>query len=204
MGKSVITATQMLESMVTSVTPTRAEAADISNAILDGSDALMLSSETAISNDPANVVQVMKKIMMKTEIKNSVKLGVSCWGDIMQNDSSEAIANGASRIASLVHASCIVCLTSSGSTARRIAKFRPNVPIYVFTNSDHVCRLSELFWGCRAFKTYLTEDVQQSIQHVKNQLLKDSLVQPLDKIVVTLGIPMGVAGSTNLIQIVTV
>ncbi|MCE5222875.1 pyruvate kinase [bacterium] len=203
MGKSVITATQMLESMITSVTPTRAEAADISNAILDGSDALMLSAETAVSSDPVNVIHVMKKIITKTEVKHCNKVSWGGLAETLQSEPSEAIANGAARIASLIHASCIVCLTSSGSTARRIAKFRPNVPIYVFTNSDHVCRICELFWGCRAFRTYLTEDVQQSIQHVKTQLMQLSLIQPMDKIVFTLGTPMGIAGSTNLIQIVT-
>lgn len=203
MGKPVITATQMLESMITSPTPTRAEAADIANAIMDGSDALMLSAETAVSSNPVNVIQVMKRIMTKTEVKLSHKSSCGSLAETLQSEPSEAIANGAARIAGLIHASCIVCLTSSGSTARRIAKFRPSVPVYVFTNSDHVCRICELFWGCRAFQANLTEDIQQSIRLVKNQLLQLSLIHPADKIVFTLGIPMGVAGSTNLIQIVT-
>lgn len=193
----------MLESMITSPTPTRAEAADIANAIMDGSDALMLSAETAVSSNPVNVIQVMKRIMTKTEVKLSHKSSCGSLAETLQSEPSEAIANGAARIAGLIHASCIVCLTSSGSTARRIAKFRPSVPVYVFTNSDHVCRICELFWGCRAFQANLTEDIQQSIRLVKNQLLQLSLIQPADKIVFTLGIPMGVAGSTNLIQIVT-
>lgn len=204
LGKPVITATQMLESMVHSQTPTRAEAADIANAILDGTDTLMLSAETAISDDPVLVVKTMRRIIEKSE---SMVDKQKNWIDLsktVQNDVSDAIAFSAARTANFIKASCIVCLTSSGSTARRIAKYRPDVPIYVITEDPIVFNLSELFWGTKPILLPLTENVQESIQIASDYLLACQYVKKGDRVVVTLGIPMGVAGSTNLIEVVNI
>jgi len=203
LGKPVITATQMLESMIHSQTPTRAEAADIANAILDGTDALMLSAETAVSSDPVRVVKMMRRIIEKSESTIDPRKN---WGEVattVATDVSDAIAYSAARSANFIKASCIICLTSSGSTARRIAKYRPDVPIYVLTDSVKVRNLSELFWGTKPLMVPLTRDVQESIEIARKFLLENHFAKPGDKGVFTLGIPMGVSGSTNLIEVIT-
>lgn len=204
LGKPVITATQMLESMVYSQTPTRAEAADIANAILDGTDTLMLSAETAISADPVLVVKTMRRIIEKSESMVDTQKNWRDLSSTVQNDVSDAIAFSAARTANFIKASCIVCLTSSGSTARRIAKYRPDVPIYVLTEDPSVYNQSELYWGTKPILIPLTENVQESIQIASDFLLASHLVKKGDRVVVTLGIPMGVAGSTNLIEVITI
>lgn len=203
-GIPVITATQMLESMVESPTPTRAEAADIANAILDGTDAVMLSAETAISRDPALVVKTMRKIIEKTESHVNYDQLVDSQSQYIHNDVSDSIANSASRIAQSINATCIVCLTSSGSTARRISKYRPRAPIYSITNDKHVVNVCELMWGVMPILAPLNDDVQKSIDQAIQYLLDQKWVKSGDRIVITLGIPMGVSGSTNMIQVVII
>lgn len=204
LGKPVITATQMLESMVHSQTPTRAEAADIANAILDGTDALMLSAETAVASDPVLVVKTMRRIIEKSESMVDTQKN---WRDLsttVANDISDAIAFSAARTANFIKASCIVCLTSSGSTARRIAKYRPDVPIYVLTDDPMVYNLSELYWGTKPILIPLTGDFQESIQIASEYLLSNKYIKKGDRVVVTLGIPMGISGTTNLIEVITI
>ena len=120
----------------------------------------------------------------------------------VKNDVSDAIANSASRIAKTIQATCIVCLTSSGSTARRISKYRPQVPIYSMTNNAHIISVSELMWGVTPYLIPLTEDVQESIDLAIQFLKERHMVAQGNRVVFTLGIPMGVSGSTNLIQVV--
>jgi pyruvate kinase len=204
LGKPVITATQMLESMIFSQTPTRAEAADIANAILDGTDALMLSAETAIAVDPVLVVKTMRRIIEKSESMVDTQKNWRDLSSTVQNDVSDAIAFSAARTANFIKASCIICLTSSGSTARRIAKYRPDVPIFVLTDDPIVLNLSELFWGTKPILIPVTENVQESIQIATDFLFSRHLIKKGDRVVITLGIPMGVAGSTNLIEVVTI
>lgn len=201
MGIPVITATQMLESMVESPTPTRAEAADIANAILDGSDAVMLSAETAVSKDPVNVIRTMRKIIEKTESHVDYQKLIDERSRFVQNDVSDAIANGASRIAKTINASCIVCLTSSGSTARRISKYRPQVPIYSMTSNANIISVCELMWGVIPLHVPLTDHVQESISIAVKYLIDLHQAKAGDHIVFTLGLPMGVSGSTNLVQV---
>lgn len=204
LGKPVITATQMLESMIHSQTPTRAEAADIANAILDGTDALMLSAETAISADPVLVVKTMRRIIEKSESMVDTQKNWRDLSNTVANDISDAIAFSAARTANFIKASCIICLTSSGSTARRIAKYRPDVPIYVLTDDPVVLNLSELYWGTKPILIPLNENVQESIKIATEFLLSGHYIKKGDRVVVTLGIPMGVSGTTNLIEVITI
>lgn len=203
-GKPVITATQMLESMVNSPTPTRAEVTDVANAILDGTDAVMLSAETAVSSNPERVVQTMQRIVQKTESKLDYRKLISILSETVQNDVSDAIAFSAARIASNVKASCIICLTSSGSTARRIAKYRPEIPILALASSERVQNLCELFWGVKPLEANLTEDVEESIEISKHIILDKGYAKEGDRVVFTLGTPMGVSGTTNLIEVLTI
>lgn len=204
-GKPVITATQMLESMVKSPTPSRAEVTDVANAILDGTDAVMLSAETAVSDDPVRVVTTMRRIVEKTESKINYRKRLSDLSETVQNDDiSDAIAFSAARVASDVNASCIVCLTSSGSTARRIAKYRPEIPILAIAGSKRVQSLCELMWGVEPLEANLTEDVSESIEISKRIILEMKYAKKGDRVVFTLGTPMGVSGTTNLIQVLTI
>jgi pyruvate kinase len=204
MGKPVITATQMLESMIKSATPTRAEAADIANAILDGTDAVMLSAESAISSNPVWVVQTMRKIVSRAENSFEKDTFNNSMSHTVQNNISDAIAFSASRTAGYINASCIVCLTSSGSTARRIAKYRPDAPIIAICINERVRNQCGLFWRTKAFHFSLSDNVQESMRLTQEFLLKNKLVNPGDKVIVTLGTPIGQKGNTNLIQVVTI
>lgn len=203
-GKPVITATQMLESMVTSPTPTRAEVTDVANAILDGTDAVMLSAETAASVNPEIVVQTMQRIVQKSESKMDYKKLWNILSETVQNDVSDAIAFSAARVAGDVNASCIVCLTSSGSTARRIAKYRPEIPILALSSSKRVENICELFWGVKPLEANLTNNVEESIEISKHIILEKEYAKSGDKIVFTLGTPMGVSGTTNLVEVITI
>ncbi|MFN3485306.1 MAG: pyruvate kinase, partial [Planctomycetota bacterium] len=139
-GKIVITATQMLRSMVDSPQPTRAEATDVANAALDGTDAVMLSEETAVGNYPLEAVRVMRRILEEAEPL------VQPRRDVLGPDASDALAHTASGLAERVGASAIVVLTSTGFTARKIACYRPRIPILVLTNSEVVRRRLSLVW----------------------------------------------------------
>lgn len=204
-GKPVITATQMLESMVKSPTPTRAEVTDVANAILDGTDAVMLSAETAVSADPAGVVVTMRRIIEKTENSINYRRRLNDLSETVQRDDiSDAIAFSAAKVASDVNASCIACLTSSGSTARRIAKYRPEIPILAITSSKRVQNLCELLWGVEPLEANLTEDISESIEISSRIILEKGYAKKGERIVFTLGTPMGVSGTTNLIQVYTI
>ena len=203
-GKPVITATQMLESMVHNPTPTRAEVADIANAVLDGTDALMLSAETAVSHDPISVVKIMRKIIENTEESiHNEQIRTHIAGKNQLN-LSDAIAYAASSIADDIKASYVVCLTTSGSTAQRISKYRPSVPILVLSNSEKVLNMCELLWGVKPIYAELTDDVAESIEISKKKLSEYKLTKPGDRIVFTLGTPMGVSGTTNLIEVINI
>jgi pyruvate kinase len=204
MGKPVITATQMLESMIKSATPTRAEAADIANAILDGTDAVMLSAESAVSSNPVWVVETMRKIVSRAEKAFDKENFDSIMVHTVQNNISDAIAFSAARTAGYINASCVVCLTSSGSTARRIAKYRPDASIIAVCDNEKTQNQCGLFWRTRAYFLPLNENVQEAMNITQEFLLNHHLVNPGDKIVVTMGMPLGYKGNTNLIQVITV
>ena len=204
MGRPVITATQMLESMIKSATPTRAEAADIANAILDGTDAVMLSAESAVASNPVWVVKTMKKIVVKAEKAFEKENFDNTMTHAVQNNVSDAIAFSAAKTAGYINASCVVCLTSSGSTARRIAKYRPYASIIAVCSDERIQNQCGLFWRTRAYHLSLNENVQESMAITQEFLLNNHLVSPGDKIVVTMGIPLGHKGNTNLIQVISI
>ncbi len=204
MGRPVITATQMLESMIKSATPTRAEAADIANAILDGTDAVMLSAESAVASNPVWVVKTMKKIVVKAEKAFEKENFDNTMTHAVQNNVSDAIAFSAAKTAGYINASCVVCLTSSGSTARRIAKYRPDASIIAVCSDERIQNQCGLFWRTRAYHLSLNENVQESMAITQEFLLNNHLVSPGDKIVVTMGIPLGHKGNTNLIQVISI
>ena len=199
-AKPVITATQMLESMIENPRPTRAEASDVANAVLDGSDALMLSGETAIGNYPVRVVEAMDLIIREAERQDlHPSLGPeSSW---LTDSLTESISYNAYELADQVDAKAIACLTSSGKTARAISRHRPNIPIYAFTNYEKVVQQLTLTWGTKAFAIPFQRDTDGAVQLVLEILKSRGLVQTGDRVVLTAGMPLPARGRTNMIQV---
>jgi len=202
MARPVITATQMLRSMVDSPRPTRAEASDVANAILDGTDAVMLSEESAIGNYPVRAVEMLVRIARVTE---SAETGWEYLQERISADSpARAIARSACVLARDTGAAAIVAATSSGSTARQIARFRPRVPIVGLTPSAAVARRLSLSRGvvpavARHFAT--TEEI---FEEARRSCRDTGLVPAGARIVVTAGLPISAAGTTNLVHLVEV
>lgn len=201
LGKIVITATQMLESMTQNPRPTRAEASDVANAIIDGTDAVMLSGETASGAHPIEAVQTMARIVSKTETATEDGLGGPHRFVYDDDDFSSAICQAAAYAAGHLKAKAIACFTERGSTARKLAKFRPPAPILAFTPSDFTARQLNLAWGVRAWQVKPCHSTDEQIAQADAELLRSGLVQPDDKIVVILGAPVTLSGSTNLMKL---
>jgi pyruvate kinase len=200
-AKPVITATQMLESMITSVRPTRAEVTDVANAIFDGSDAIMLSAETSVGKHPVEAVRMMAKITREVEggiSYENILAERSAW---LKSETDELISYNACHIASRLRAAAIVAFTQSGSTAQRVSKYRPRAPVLALTSSEPVSRRLTLYWGVRGVKitepTSLIELFATAARHCKEL----GLAKAGELIVITGGIPIGIAGTTNLLKI---
>jgi pyruvate kinase len=203
----VITATQMLESMVDNPRPTRAEASDVANAVLDGSDAVMLSAETAVGDDPVRVVEVMDKIIRKAEDHwNDYRQSLAVTpGKLERTDSvTGSVSFTACRLAEQVDAEAICCLTNSGATARSIARHRPSMPIYAFTDSEHVVGQLGVLWGTRAFHIPFQQDTDRGIARVHSVLRERNVVPPNARVVITAGMPLPARGRTNMVHVSTV
>ncbi|HZE95601.1 MAG TPA: pyruvate kinase [Planctomycetota bacterium] len=195
-GKMVITATQMLRSMVDSPQPTRAEATDVANAVLDGTDAVMLSEETAAGNYPVESVRMMDRILSEAEPLLIPRT------DLMSPDPADAIAQTTCILSERVNAQAIVVPTSSGFTAKKIASYRPRIPILVLTNSDLVRRRLSLVWGIQALiAPWFTEGA------LVLERFRDSVrgILPAGAtVVMTAGWPFAGPGTTNLVHVTTV
>jgi pyruvate kinase len=200
-GKPVITATQMLESMVRSATPTRAEAADVANAVLDGSDALMLSEETAIGSYPVEATQTMVKIALEAEAMFPYeKILRSQWQDVLP-EVNDAAARAACQMAHQVQARAIVAFTTGGTTALRVSKYRPYHPILAVTPSASVVSRLSLAWGVLPLKKPEPATLEEVFELASQAALEANLAKRGDLIVIVAGIPLGVPGSTNLVKI---
>ena len=204
MSKPVITATQMLESMVENPRPTRAEASDVANAVLDGSDAVMLSAETAVGNHPVRVVKSMTEIIRRAEAhwqKNRPSLAMTPGKLERTEDVTESVSFTACRLAEQVGAGAICCLTNSGATARSIARHRPSMPIYAFTDDERVVGQLGVLWGTQAFHIPFQQDTDQGIARVHGVLREHDLAQPGDRVVITVGMPLPARGRTNTVHV---
>jgi pyruvate kinase len=204
-GKPVITATQMLESMVHSPRPTRAEASDVANAILDGTSAVMLSGETAIGRYPVETVRTMGRVVEKAEsIFDPEDWRRSLNLDLLRADETAAVAHSAVLLAHLLKAKAIITTTTSGTTPRLVSKFRPSQPILCACWSERVRAQLALAWGVNAISIPTIENTDQAIQAAIDAFLKLKAVKIDDQVVVTAGYPPGEAGNTNLILVETV
>ena len=203
-GKPVITATQMLESMINNPRPMRAEVSDVANAVLDGSDAIMLSGETAVGNHPVQVVEVMSRIVEEAERHRwqyQNPLSKSVERRFISEDVTESVSFTAVDLAEQVGATAIACLTATGTTARAIARHRPGMPLHAFTDDERVMRRLHLLWGTTSFLIPFQRDTDEGVQSVHSILRERELVRSGDLIVITAGMPLPAKGRTNMIQV---
>lgn len=199
-GKPVITATQMLDSMVKNPRPTRAETSDVANAIIDGTDAVMLSAETASGDHPVESVETMVRVALEVESSGFMRRPEQ--GPEISRGIAQAVADSACRAAGALKAKAIVVFTQSGSTAALISCFRPLTPIIAFTNSTEIRRRLTMFWGVRCTEVGITENTDQQIFEVEKRLLASGFRKG-DVVVITMGIPIETRGSTNLMKVHT-
>jgi len=203
-SKPVITATQMLESMVDNPRPTRAEASDVANAVLDGSDAVMLSAETAVGYHPVRVVEAMNQIIRKAEghwQEHRPSLAMRPGRLERSEDVTESVSFTACRLAEQVGAQAVCCLTNSGATARSIARHRPSMPIYAFTDDERVVGQLGVLWGAEVFYIPFQQDTDQGIARVHSVLRDHQLVESGEHVVITVGMPLPARGRTNTVHV---
>ena len=201
-GKPVVVATQMLESMITSPTPTRAEVSDVATAIYDGADAVMLSAESAAGQYPCEAVQMMDRIANSVERDPSYQARVHFTQTRLEPTTADALAGSARQIAYTVSATAMVCYTSSGATARRIARERPPVPLLAMSPSQHTARRMGLLWGVHAVHSRDVASFEEMVEKGKRMALRHQIAKGGERIVLMAGIPFGTAGSTNVLHVV--
>jgi len=203
-GKPVITATQMLDSMQRNPRPTRAEASDVANAIFDGTDAIMLSGETAAGKYPVESVQTMARIAERAESALEYREIFLRRASGQQTTVTEAISQAVANSALDLDADVIITSTESGYTARMVSKYRPKAPIIAVTPSEHVMRTLQLVWGVIPVLGRPAKTTDEMFEIAVNGAVKSGFVKLGDTVVITAGVPVGRSGSTNLIKIHTV
>ncbi|HEY8449498.1 MAG TPA: pyruvate kinase [Bacillota bacterium] len=204
LGKPVITATQMLESMVVHARPTRAEASDVANAIFDGSDAVMLSAETAVGRYPIEAVRVMARIAERAERELDHDGWLRRTGPRQQPTITDAISFACCSTARALGAAAILTATQSGHTARMVSRYRPSAPIVAATPVEGVARKLSLVWGVTPVVVPATRITDEMISIAVEAAQAAGLIKPGALVVMTAGVPVGVPGTTNLVQVLTV
>jgi len=201
-GKPVITATQMLESMVHNPQPTRAEVTDVANAILDGTDAVMLSGETAIGKYPERAVRMMNKIALVTEKELRKEVEIEKRGQ--GNAVADAVCHAVSILQSDLKLKAIVACTISGATARMIARYRPRVPILAATPVPEVARRLSLTWGVQPVEVQQYNNAEQMVQQTLDTLVKNKWLRKGDRIAMVSGLKIGTGGGIDHISVITI
>ncbi|MEJ8306941.1 pyruvate kinase [Saccharibacillus sacchari] len=200
-GKPVITATQMLDSMQRNPRPTRAEASDVANAILDGTDAIMLSGETAAGKYPVESVQTMSRIAEKAESTINNREILKKQSEAQQKSVTESISQSVAHAAWNLDVKAIVTSTQSGTTARMISKYRPVAPIIAVTTQEQTLRALALSWGVIPVKGEVAETTDELFESALQGAKNSGVVFEGDLVVITAGVPLGRSGSTNLIKV---
>jgi pyruvate kinase len=200
-GKPVIVATQMLESMISSAAPTRAEVTDVANAIFDGTDAIMLSAETAIGRYPIRAVRMMSRIAVETEAPLPYKQILMEKGADLEPETDDAISYDACHTAQQLKAAAIIAFTTSGSTAQRVSRYRPQAPILAITHNDATRKRLALSWGVYPFEVAEPSKLEDLFAAGVRLALETGVAKSGDLIVITGGVPIGVPGSTNLLRV---
>ena len=204
LGRPVVVATQMLESMITSPSPTRAEVSDVATAIYDGADAIMLSAESAAGQWPTESVAMMNAI--GEAVERDPTHGDRIHFTVIRSDptTADALAEAAKNIAHTVGAVAIVCFTSSGSTARRVARERPGVPVIVLTPRMETARRLGLLWGAYAIHTKDVDSFEEMVAKSKRMALRHGLAKAGDRVILMAGVPFKTPGSTNVLHVVRI
>ena len=197
-AKPVIVATQVLESMIEAPTPTRAEASDCANAVLDGADAVMLSGETSVGKYPIETIRTMAKIIESTEDHGLER--VPALGTIPKTQGG-SITRAAVEIANQLGATCIATFTQTGDSARRLSRLRPSKPVYAFTPSSATMNTMTLTWGIQPRQVPFVEHTDDMVDQVDRMLRESDLAMPGDLVVIAAGSPAGTAGSTNMLKL---
>ncbi|MDF5755969.1 pyruvate kinase [Spongiactinospora sp. TRM90649] len=200
-ARPVIVATQMLDSMMHSPRPTRAEASDVANAVMDGADAVMLSGETSVGNYPIESVQTMDRIACAAE---RASLHATHTLERMPETTGGAIARAAAEVGAIVGAKVLVAFTMSGETARRLARYRSPIPLVAFTSAPHVRGQLSLTWGVETFHVPFVHHTDDMVRQVESSLLNLGRCEKGDKVVIVAGSPPGTHGSTNALRVHTI
>ncbi|API90826.1 pyruvate kinase [Virgibacillus pantothenticus] len=200
-GKPVITATQMLDSMQRNPRPTRAEASDVANAIFDGTDAIMLSGETAAGNYPVEAVQTMSNIALKAETALDHQSILKDRSRNVDMTITDAISQSVTHTAMNLSVSAIITPTESGHTARMISKYRPHSPILAVTFSERVNRRLSLVWGVHAVMCKRANSTDEMLDIAVERGLRSGMVEHGNRVIITAGVPVGQSGTTNLLKV---
>ncbi len=197
-AKPVITATQMLESMISAPRPTRAEASDVANAVLDGTDAVMLSGETSVGEYPIETVSTMARIIASTEDHVLPRMAAIDW---QPRTRGGVVAKAAAEVAERVGAKYLVAFSVSGDSARRLSRYRSEIPVLAFTPVPHVRSQLCMSWGVETFIGEAVDHTDEMVRQVDEALLKIGRVEEGDLVVIIAGSPPGIPGSTNALRI---
>lgn len=201
-GKPVITATQMLESMMSNPRPTRAEASDVANAIMDGSDAIMLSGETASGDYPLEAVETMSRIAQRAEaVVNHSQMVSNVIGEVNGATVTESVSKATVEMSNALKSSAIISSTATGYTSRLIAKYRPDAKIVALTPSERVVRRMQLYWGVLPMIAKTFKDTDEMVLSVVDQSLKNNYLKSGDLVIITAGTLVGAVGSTNMVRV---
>ena len=200
-AKPVIVATQMMESMIKNLTPSRAEVNDVANAVLDGADAVMLSGETSVGDHPIEVIKTMSKIVTEMESFDGIYNKEEIPDKTQDRFISDSICFNACRLAQRSEADAIITMSFSGYTAYKIASQRPKAPIYVFTKNPQILTQLNLVWGVKAFYYDKSISTDHSIADIKHILKTKSLVQEGDLVINLASIPLEEHGKSNMLKL---
>jgi pyruvate kinase len=200
-GKPVVTATQMLESMIGNPTPTRAEASDVANAIYDGTDAVMLSGETAVGEYPIEAVKMMDRIARTVEADEMYVADMREHAPTPEDTTADAVSLGVCNMAHTLRSQLIVTFTSSGATGIRVARNRPEAPILAITPSDRAYHQLSIVWGVLPHLTDDIADTDEMVSKANQVIMERGLLEPGARFVITAGVPFGTRGTTNMIRV---
>ena len=200
-GKPVIVATQMLESMISNPAPTRAEASDVATAVYDGTDAVMLSAESAAGDYPVESVAIMDRIIKQVESDELYRSYIESFHAEAERTSADAITLAANLVARTLEAAAIVTYTTSGATALRASRERPDRPILGLITRMVTARKLALAWGVHAVHCDDAADLDEMVQKARQHAKAEGFAGPGESIVVTAGLPFGTPGATNLLRI---
>jgi pyruvate kinase len=202
LGRPVVVATQMLESMIKSPSPTRAEVSDVATAIYDGADAIMLSAESAAGDWPEEAVTMMDRIAVSVESDAAYRARLHFTQTRPDHTTADAIASAAAEIVETISAATIICFTSTGGTARRVSRERPSVPLLVLTPNVTTARRLGLLWGAHAVHTRDVGSFEEMVAKAKRMALRARVASAGQSVVLMAGVPFGTPGATNVLHVV--